>query len=448
MTGPDGTICPDPETNQRALIERLRPLIDAHCGVLREPQALVFPAGHQGQIYGYSVTVGRPCVLHPELVRTPGDLAGHGTSWDESTAWIRASCEALERYCSTMYPASGILQATARELGDDALDPRRLPQCSARERQRAEPEYRLRVPDITTVERWIAGFSLTRGQQTLLPLTAVYMGLPEPLSSHLMFPESTGFAAGSTYDDAILSALCEAIERDSLALWWLHQLPMPRIEVEDWPDPALAELIDRAMRVGIRTHLFDLTSDLGVPVVGVVQTTARGSPRAIAMGACRLSGASAALRVVEEAASLRVALAWSRGFVGREVVRSGRPLSPMQFGLLYADNDGPERFSFATRDAPIRPSLPGPIAGPDSLKAIVNMLGDHDMEVFVVDVTQPEIRDVGLVVVRVIVPELMRISFSHGIRYLGHPRLYTAPENMGYGLRTEDMVTNDPIPFA
>jgi ribosomal protein S12 methylthiotransferase accessory factor len=448
VTGPDGTVCSDPEKARRALLKRLRPLIDADCGVLREPQMLVFPSGHQGSMHGYSVTVGRPSALHPELVRAPGDLAGHGTSWDESTARIRASCEALERYCSTMYPASGILQATARELGDDALDPRRLPQCSARERQVAEPEYRLRTPDITTVERWVEGFSLTRGKKTWLPLTAVYMGLPEPLSSHLVFPESTGFAAGSSYDDAILSALCEAIERDSLALWWLHQLPMPRIEAEDWPDPVLAELIDQARRAGIRTHLFDLTSDLGVPVVGAVQTTAQGSPRVIAMGACRLSGASAALRVVEEAASLRVALAWSRGFVGREVIQAGTPLSPMQFGLLYADDDGPERFSFATRDAPVRPSLPAPIAGSDSLNAIVNMLGDYDMEVFVADVTQPEIRDVGLVVVRVIVPELMRISFSHGIRYLGHPRLYEAPEKMGYGRRTEDMVTDDPIPFA
>ena len=75
-------------------------------------------------------------------------------------------------------------------------------------------------------------------------------------------------------------------------------------------------------------------------------------------------------------------------------------------------------------------------------------LADKDIEVFVVDVTQPEVRDVGLVVVRVIVPELMRISFAHSIRYLAHPRLYAAPEKMGYGARTEDMITDDPIPFA
>lgn len=447
MTRPDATAFTDHFRDELALLERLRSLADTECGVIREPQALVFPPGHHRQIYGYSVATGRPSSLYPGIVSVPGDLTGHGTSRDEVTARIRASCEALERYCSVMCPASRILHATANELGDDALDPGRLPQCSARERQRASAACQLAVPDAGAVERWVEGFSLTRGKQAWLPLTAVYMGLPEPLSSQLMFPESTGFAAGSGYDGAILAALCEVIERDSLTLWWLHKLPMPQILADDWPDP-LATLLDQAMQAGIRTHLFDLTSDLGVPVVGAVQTSTQGSPRAVAMGACRPSGTAAALRVIEEVASLRVALAWTSGSVSREVVQSGTPLPPAQFGLLYAGDDGPGRFSFATRDAPKRPSFPAPVEGPDPLSVIISLLGNHGMEVFAVDVTLPEVRDVGLVVVRVVVPELMRLSFSHSIRYLAHPRLYEAPEMMGFGRRTEDMITDDPIPFA
>jgi ribosomal protein S12 methylthiotransferase accessory factor len=432
----------------RALLERLRPLIDIHCGVLNQPERLVFPPGYEGQMHGFSVTVGRASALHPGHMNAAADLAGYGTSWDETTARIRACCEGLERYCSAMYPVSGVLMATADELGDDALDPRRLPQCSTRERCQADPDHRLRLPDVATEERWIKGYSLTRGKELWIPLTAAYLGLPEPLTAHLVFPESTGFAAGSNYDDAILSALCEAIERDSLALWWLHQLPMPRIELGSSPDPVLTELLGRAQRVGIHTHLFDLTSDLGVPVVGLVQSSERGLPRVIAMGACRPTGVSAAVRVVEEAASLRVALGWSKRSVDRDALRTGTPGSPMQFGLFYADDDGPERFTFATKGAPTQRCLPAPVDGANPLDAIVKTLADQNIEVLVVDVTLPEVRDVGLVVVRVIVPELMRISFSHSIRYLAHPRLYAAPEKMGYGARTEDMVTDDPIPFA
>jgi ribosomal protein S12 methylthiotransferase accessory factor len=397
---------------------------------------------------GFSATISRPSALHPGRVTAASDLAGYGTARDEDTARIRACCEALERYCSIMYPVSDVLVATADELGGDALDPRRLPQCSPRERSRAHPDHRLRLPDPGTTEHWVKGYSLTSGKEIWLPLSVAYLGLPDPLTHLAVFPESTGFAAGSSYEDAILSALCEVIERDSLAIWWLHQLPMPRIELGDAIGPALDEMIGRARRVGLETHLFDLTSDLGVPVVGLVQTSSRDRPRVVVMGACRTNGSDAALRVVEEAGSLRLALRWPGPGVGEHTVRQGAPCAPIDFGLLYAGDGAQERFKFATRDAPIQSRFPDPIDSADPLGAIVKMLAAKDFEVFVVDVTMPEVRSAGIVVVRVIVPEAMRVSFAHDIRYLAHPRLYAAPEQMGYGARTEAMVTNDPIPYA
>jgi ribosomal protein S12 methylthiotransferase accessory factor len=422
--------------------------MDPRCGILGEPEPLPFPAGYEGQMYGFSATVGRPSALHPGQMNTASDLTGYGTAGDETLARVRACCEALERYCATMYPVSDVLVATADELGADALDPRRLPQCSTRERLSADPAHRLRQPDSTAKERWIKGYSLTRGKEAWIPLSAAYLGLPDPLTHLTVFPESTGFAAGPSYDFAILSALCEAIERDSLAIWWLHQLPMPRLELGDAMEPALAEMIGRAQAVGLATHLFDLTTDLGVPVVGLIQTSTRDRPHAVVMGACKTTGTAAALRVVEEAASLRFALRGSTRGVGEDVIRRDGPCSPMDFGELYADDGAQERFAFATRDAPTQSHFPDTIEGADPLGALVQRLAAKDVEVFVVDVTMPEVRRAGIVVVRVIVPELMRISFSHGIRYLAHPRLYAAPERLAYGRRTEDMVTDDPIPFA
>src|SRR4029077_10929338 len=127
---------------------------------------------------------------------------------------------------------AGILRASSRSLGDRALDPRRLPQCSASERRRAAAAFILRAPDPDREELWIRGYSLTHERPLWVPLTATYLGLPLPITDHLMFPLSTGLAAGTSFRQAILSGLCEVIERDSLALFWLHQLPVPRIDVE------------------------------------------------------------------------------------------------------------------------------------------------------------------------------------------------------------------------
>jgi ribosomal protein S12 methylthiotransferase accessory factor len=333
-------------------------------------------------------------------------------------------------------------------MGNEALNPQRLPQCSSQERARAAPEHRLRIPDLDTPERWVRGYSLTHGSPVWVPLTATYMGLPDPIAAHLAFPLSTGFAAGVDYSQAILAALCEVIERDSLALWWLHQLPMPRIVLGEEIDPDLFERLCLAGRNGIHTELFDLTTDVNVPVIGVIQTTKCNRPHVVIMAACRIDGVTAAIRVLEEAESLRLALGGTHQAINRTSLLSGEPHSPESFGLLYSGPQAPERFAFATRNPNIRSTLPDSIERSDPLVTIVKHLAGLDMEVIAVDVTLPEIRDFGLVVVRVIVPELIPISFSHHIRYLGHPRLYSAPTRLGYGIRTEDMITNDPIPYA
>jgi ribosomal protein S12 methylthiotransferase accessory factor len=342
-----------------------------------------------------------------------------------------------------------VLRATARSLGDQALDPRRLPQCSSRERARAPKAFALRKPDLDRDDLWIRGYSLTDQGPLWVPLTAAYMGLPLPIGEHALFPVSTGLAAGTSFRQAILNGLCEVIERDSLALFWLHQLPMPRIEVRHLSTPALADLLRSGDAAGTETTLLDLTTDVAVPVVGAIQRCARAGPHAIVMGACRLDGESAALRVLEEVGSLRVALTEAADRrVGREAFFSDADRTPESFGLLYAGPDGPARLKFATDETPVVDAFPRSIVSDDPLATIVDRLATMGMETIAVDVTAPEVREVGIVVVRVIVPELMPISFTHHARYLGHARLYDGPRALGYGRRTEEMITDDPIPYA
>ena len=432
----------------RALLTRIEPLIDERCGVLAAVGPLEFPPGFAGQMHGFASCVARPTELHP-LPSTAdpelGALMGYGTALDQDTARVRAVCEGLERYCSVMYPLEGTRRARPRDLDGLVCDHARFPQCSARERERARQQVRL--PDRTREDYWIRGFSLSASAPIWVPLTAVYLGLPIPLSEHVTWPVSTGFAAGSTYDQAVLSGLLEAIERDSLALWWLHQLPMPRIDPAfDGGDLRLRSLLERGRSIGLESHLFDLATDLGVPVVGVIQVDRHAQPHLITMGACRPSGLDAAVRVLEEAGSLRVAMA-RQSPLSRSAFMAMPARSPEEFGALYIDRDAITRFGFALDHPDVRTELSPGISG-EPLDAVVSSLTARGMDVIVVDVTLPEVREVGVVVVKVIVPELMPISFCHDVRYLGHARLYEAPRRMGYGDRSESMITADPIPFA
>ena len=401
-------------------------------------------------MFGYSATVPRPTLLHPlhcAVTPTLGGVAGYGTSLDQDTARIRAICEGLERYCAVMYPTDGLIYASARQLGATALEISSLPRCSEPERAAALPQWRLRQTDADRDEYWVRGYSLTGQCPTWLPLSVVYLGLPFPISEHLAFPMSTGFAAGTDYEGAVLAGLLEVIERDSLALWWLHQLPFPRLASDSFGATGIDELVARAEYSGTSVHLFDLTTDIGVPVVGVIEISRTRAPHVLTMAASRLDPAAAALRVVEEAGSLRIALGGSRRQIARDAFLSGDPREPEDFGLLYSGFESIDRFAFATA----APSRSAPLAEdrkPPTLRALVRRLSALNIDVFAVDVTLPEVRDLGIVVVKVVVPALMPLTFSHNIRYLGHPRLYAAPRCMGYGDRTEGDITDDPIPFA
>ena len=69
-------------------------------------------------------------------------------------------------------------------------------------------------------------------------------------------------------------------------------------------------------------------------------------------------------------------------------------------------------------------------------------------QVIAVECTTAEAREVGFRVVRVLVPELMPLSFTHRARYLAHPRLYSAPTRMGYRSYPEQQINPLPQPFA
>jgi len=55
---------------------------------------------------------------------------------------------------------------------------------------------------------------------------------------------------------------------------------------------------------------------------------------------------------------------------------------------------------------------------------------EQDIEVFAVEVTPDEARDIGFRAVRVFVPRLVPLSFRHAARYLGHPRVVDAHERL------------------
>jgi ribosomal protein S12 methylthiotransferase accessory factor len=121
---------------------------------------------------------------------------------------------------------------------------------------------------------------------------------------------STGCAVGPDRDSAVATALWECVERDAVALWWHGQRPGGRVplEVIDAHQPRLFWWLHERPRV---TRLFDITTDIGFPVVAAVAADADG--RVVATGtAARPHLADAALAAVTEMVQTEVGLDHAR----------------------------------------------------------------------------------------------------------------------------------------
>jgi ribosomal protein S12 methylthiotransferase accessory factor len=82
------------------------------------------------------------------------------------------------------------------------------------------------------------------------------------------------------------------------------------------------------------------------------------------------------------------------------------------------------------------------------LASTLNRLREKGLDTFAVELSTDEALRSGIRVVKAIIPGLQPISFNYRARYLGHPRLYEAPAQMGYESHKEEDLNHLPQPFA
>ncbi|KUJ49673.1 hypothetical protein ACZ90_67185 [Streptomyces albus subsp. albus] len=380
---------------------------------------------------------------------SPGDagMDGAGNAITvEDASWL-CIAEALERYSSCAWHPEQFIWATARELGEDAIDLSRLPRIS--EAEAADPRCILTPPDPDAPLRWVRGYSLMTGKRVWIPASLVFLHLPfESYADRIAAPISTGCAAHTDVYAALASGLCEVIERDSIALTWLQRLALPRIELDKIPAD-LRPYIDRSRSRNVQTYLFDATTDVGVPTVYSVEVTPHhDAVRTVVMCATDPDPVRAIGKVLREAASGRIAL--------RHRLPDGKSpdsFSTVHDGALYMG--APERadaFDFLL-DSPWRAPLssygrPQFDTPRSHVGWLLRQLASQGMNAYAVDITSDEAERIGMWVVKAIVPDLMPLSFIRRAQYRGHPRLYRAPAAMGHPVATEEELNPWPQPFA
>jgi ribosomal protein S12 methylthiotransferase accessory factor len=401
-------------------------------------------------------------VLPADLSRVLSEgeaLKAGGAGDNAATALVSAIGEAAERHCAFFYDRDAMVFGTFRELGEDAAPPDllRLFSCEQIERFGSRgPDYF----DESSRIGWVWGYSLTERRPRLVPASLVFLNYrPAADEARIGLNASTGLASGATREEAILNGLLEIVERDGFTIAWLHRQAGRRIEVDD--DGLQRALRTRlwADRPSVDIKIFDLTTDVPIPVIFMVmRRQAESGPVACVGTASRVSPRQAVFKCVQEAGQnfpyLRYLLDSEKDWQPAADFSNLINFDYHFLSYLKRPDLIPPAFAFCDEcsDRVALSELPDRSSGRvlADIEYCVASLGEAGYEVIVTDITTPDIAEVGLSVVRVIVPGLVPLHGQHPRPFLGVRRLFEVPLRLGWdrrGWSPESGLNPFPHPF-
>jgi YcaO-like protein with predicted kinase domain len=167
-----------------------------------------------------------------------------------------------------------------------------------------------RAPLASAVLPWVEGFELVSARPMWVPYEAVTLDCVFGRRAPRFDVSSNGLASGNCLVEAVVHGLCEVIERDAEARW-RRAGGRRRLVLDSVRDPDCVELIGRCTRAGTRVVVWDLTSDVGVPVFGCAILEDPEAPAWRPLGVyqgfgCHLAPQIALARAITEAAQTRL----------------------------------------------------------------------------------------------------------------------------------------------
>ncbi len=371
-------------------------------------------------------------------------LTAAGAGESAMMAVVSAIGEAVERHCACVSDRDGMLLGTFRELRDDAVPPDRLRLFSREQVERFGPRGPVYFDESSPV-RWVWAYSLTDRRSRLVPASLVFLNhRPDADEAHIGLSASTGLAAGATREEAILSGLLETVERDAFTLSWMHRRAGRLIEIDDEAGQAIVRERLWTDRPSVDVRVFDLTTDIAIPVVFLIMRRRIDFGPLVCLGAASKLSPPHAIR--------KAILEGGQNFpLVRNLLAIDRTWEPAEdfSNLLTFDHNfltyvkRPDfvapafRFFDDCADRVALSRMPDRSTGRvrSDIDYAVAALRAAGHEVLVVDITTPEIADIGFSVVRVIVPGLVPLHGTHQRPYLGVRRLFDAPARLGWDRR-------------
>lgn len=356
-------------------------------------------------------------------------------------AELKAIMEGLERYASGIIPNKELIITTQRQLGDKAIDPRKV---VAYTKKQYKSGLLLKPFSKGRPYYWKTVYSFPEKKEYYLPIDCLYYPIPEELISQLYtLANSSGVAAGFSFEDALLRGIYEILERDAFMVVWFNRLVMPTIPKEILSQE-LKTRIASFEELGYEIYLINLTLDT-VPVILGVAVNEKMIPTLVLGMAANFNPEKAISKSLDE---ILHQLYWNLR-PNHSVQTLTNPKEVGDVGghaALYATPRYLKKASFLWQGK--LNDLPRKISFSNELEYIVELLSQKRIQILAADLTPTYFKSVGIWVVRTILPELVPIPFGYRTEPLGMRRIKELPENLGLKTRPWPQRTPFTHPFA
>ncbi|HAX78051.1 MAG TPA: hypothetical protein DCY88_20070 [Cyanobacteria bacterium UBA11372] len=404
--------------------------------------------------------------LEARLPETADRFVGCGISEENENAIASACGEALERYVFAL--TEDLLAELPIQNPDNSLStdfifnlPFLLPKTISRKTWCQQA--------INSPHRILPAWKLDPNSPNYqLPITNYQLPVEFLIQNESinLFQTTNGMACGMTLADAIDRGLREVIERDALMLVWLYKNGGTFIDYSTILPDNYLEQVQRMANRGIKTIIRDISTEFGYKVILAIigNFPETGSP-IFAFGAgAAVNINDAARHAFREACLGWKGVSWRVGLSGlRQDVSEGEEAIPRSFAQhseLYFDSEMVSQVSFLfderageecrggfyqpsltqtdnlNKPAPLAEAEPASLAEAEPLvyrsqvepgneligkpgneligKPGNELIGNYQLlkDIFVLDLTTPDVREMGAYVVKVIVPGLVPFYFA------------------------------------
>ena len=416
-------------------LEKGSQIVDPVCGIVRSLIPNWLETGDADVFaYGAVACQASPLSIGPQIIRSGG------ASLERDQAIAATIGEAIERYCAAYSDPDELIFGSYRDLKHDAVHPDEF--CLYSNGQYQTDGFPFAPFTVDSPVSWTWGFSLQQQKPVLVPASLAHLPLyleDVERETKIASTTSTGLACGNTIEEAILSAIGEVVERDSVTCFWMNRMPARRVVIDE-ASPIYDVYKERFALRGLEYYTCDVTTDLGIPTLFTLLIGNSTDGVMVNVGSqANLSPNRSALKSLVEAAHGRPYVRFIlQGNPGWKCKPDFSNVNSFQDHAAFYTRTPQHQdvLDFIKEPRSVRKLSEIPDLSTGSVKGdiegYVSLLARHNLDVIAIDLTTRDIEEVGFKVVRVLIPGLQLLHGDHRYPFLGCDRLFRVPQALGF----------------